>query len=292
MASSSGEGISDAAETPSTSSCLSSATSPNATEKILGFKQLVFAYFNDEPELFFHVYLKRGDNEPITLFKVNGTAFTIQTTDFLLDQWVMSTVSYFIEEAHVDKDGSCYIQIEYRDATTSEVRRFRSDLPKNPLITDKDEPDSFLPLGWLVENGTDGRKYTTRYVCLLDISTSPISVWLMYDYVFIDFEDDDQVFELEDTKMVYDGYFDGRAPQNMTKARDMVKGQDTILLYQNVADWDPRKACFEHAKLGETSYHLGPSTRAVTRKPPKNLLNGITVACQAPRPSLTIKHWL
>ena len=41
--------------------------------------------------------------------------------------------------------------------------------------------DKFLALGWLVENNQDGAR-TTRYVCALNTSTKPVSMWLIYDY--------------------------------------------------------------------------------------------------------------
>lgn len=56
-----------------------------------------------------------------------------------------------------------YIQIESQNSTTiQEMHHFRSALPKHILITNKEDPDYFLPLGWLVEIGVDGRESRTR----------------------------------------------------------------------------------------------------------------------------------
>ena len=41
--------------------------------------------------------------------------------------------------------------------------------------------DIFLALGWLVEQA-GGKRQITRYVCALNLSTNPVSMWLNYDY--------------------------------------------------------------------------------------------------------------
>ena len=51
-------------------------------------------------------------------------------------------------------------------------------------IRKDDAGDQFLAMGWLVEDKVDDAHgaQTTRYVCALNISTNPISMWLIYDY--------------------------------------------------------------------------------------------------------------
>ena len=49
-------------------------------------------------------------------------------------------------------------------------------------VRDEMAGDIFLDLGWLVEKGKDGQDRTTRYVCALNLSTDPVSMWLIYDY--------------------------------------------------------------------------------------------------------------
>lgn len=49
------------------------------------FKQGVLAHLNDENELFAHTY-RPFDHDNITLLREDATTFTVQPTDFLLDQ--------------------------------------------------------------------------------------------------------------------------------------------------------------------------------------------------------------
>ena len=46
--------------------------------------------------------------------------------------------------------------------------------------------DVFIPLGWLVERNKGTFHRTTRHVCTLNISTKPISFWLIYHYGLLD----------------------------------------------------------------------------------------------------------
>ena len=49
-------------------------------------------------------------------------------------------------------------------------------------VRDESAADVFLAIGWLVEKIQDGQAQTTRYACTLNISTDPVSMWLIYDY--------------------------------------------------------------------------------------------------------------
>ncbi|KAL8828633.1 MAG: hypothetical protein Q9170_006521 [Blastenia crenularia] len=171
------------------------------------FKKCILDNLNQENELFAHLYRDRGLDK-IVLGAVGGTIFTIQTTDFLLEH----------PKRYVDDNDSCYIQIEHRTttATTPRVQLFRQD----PNASDG---DFFLPLGWLVESAADGCRCPTRYVCLLNISSQPMSVWLMYDYVVPD-TDNDRDIELQNTVKVYDDSIDGEFSSKLGKARDLVHG--------------------------------------------------------------------
>lgn len=96
----------------------------------------------------------------------------------------------------------------------------------------------------------------------------------MYDYVVHK--------ELENTETVYHCHLDhstnGKATRGLTKARDLFKGKDVLLLDKDIANWYPKGWICEPVKLEEVSYHLGPLTRAVTCVPPKPLLDHITNA--------------
>lgn len=49
--------------------------------------------------------------------------------------------------------------------------------------------DLFLTLGWLVEENKENDFYqTTRYTCLINLSTTPISMWLAFDHLCKDLE--------------------------------------------------------------------------------------------------------
>lgn len=49
-------------------------------------------------------------------------------------------------------------------------------------VANADEGDVFLPLGWLVERNESGFHRTTRFVGALNLSTTPISFWLIFRY--------------------------------------------------------------------------------------------------------------
>ena len=115
----------------------------------------------------------------------------------------------------------------------------------------------------------------------------------MYDYVFVD-EEYEEVVELENTKMVYHGYADGGAPETMMKTKGLVEERDMFLLYPDITDWDPKKPRAgpkAATKVGKSRCSLEPSARAVSRKPPEDLLDAITIPCQGPPPTEVIKHW-
>ncbi|MDI1493467.1 MAG: hypothetical protein OHK93_005257, partial [Ramalina farinacea] len=54
-------------------------------------------------------------------------------------------------------------------------------------VDDPSTGDTFLALGWLIAKASCGRKRITRYVCALNLSTDPVSMWLIYDYRQPDF---------------------------------------------------------------------------------------------------------
>lgn len=47
---------------------------------------------------------------------------------------------------------------------------------------DVTKSDRFIAIGWLVESNQAGFHRTTNYVCCLNLSTKPMSLWLIYDY--------------------------------------------------------------------------------------------------------------
>lgn len=98
-----------------------------------------------------------------------------------------------------------------------------------------------------------------------------MSLWLMYDYVIA------SDIVLEDTMVVYDDSSQGEATPELTKAKDLSRGKDLILLYNDVAKWK-FDTTTDKVINPSKDYSLGPSTRAVTCKPPKRLLDAISQA--------------
>ena len=45
--------------------------------------------------------------------------------------------------------------------------------------------DVFLTLGWMIERNQDGFHRATAYVCALNLSTEPVSMWLIFDYLLM-----------------------------------------------------------------------------------------------------------
>ncbi|KAL8904882.1 MAG: hypothetical protein Q9207_002977 [Kuettlingeria erythrocarpa] len=232
-------------------------TLSQAVDRTVRFKKGLLATLNQEVQLFDHI--SQLQRYQVYLGHVNGTHFTIEISDLVLE--------------HMGKDlcQSCYIQIHSEKESTAQHDLFRSNLPKHVSAPDT-TADLFLPLGWLVEHGKNAKYCPTRYVCLLNISTMPMSLWLMYDYVDIDKE-----IEFKNTMVVYDDMRHGEATPKLTKAKDLFQGKDLILLYRDVAQWDPNSHTYQFANAS-LNYSLGASTRIVTCTPPKRLLDAITQA--------------
>ncbi|KAL8749044.1 MAG: hypothetical protein Q9184_006961, partial [Pyrenodesmia sp. 2 TL-2023] len=190
----------------------SDPTLSEAVDLAVRFKKGLLATLNQEDQLFDRIFQLRGNQ--IYLGNVNGTQFTIQISELVLEQQVP-----YLTKIHP------------KGATTAQHDLFRSDLPKHPSALDI-TADLFFPLGWLVEHGQNAKYCPTRYVCLLNISTQPMSLWLMYDYV------NDNEIEFENTMVVYDDSSQGEATPQLTKAKDLFGGKDLILLYRDVAQWD------------------------------------------------------
>ncbi|KAL8833120.1 MAG: hypothetical protein Q9170_004478 [Blastenia crenularia] len=238
----------------------SSQTAPGSLESATSFKEDILPNLNNEKQLFYWIARTGPGADRLWLYNYHGTRFSISPTDEILEH----------SGRDVDpKDDSCYVHI-------GSPPYFRSELPHNPTPVGKDEADFFLPLGRLVEHW-DSRKYCpTRYACLLNISTSPLSVWLVYDYVM----EDGDVFQ--NTWSVYDDSRDGYLTSNMlptAKTEELIKGRDLVLLYRDVAEWlshgDGQEALADDGEILE-GWNLGVETRAWTSPPPLSLLDDIT----------------
>ncbi|KAL9030709.1 MAG: hypothetical protein Q9196_001207 [Gyalolechia fulgens] len=241
-----------------------------ALELAVRFKKELYPKLNVEDQLFDHIFQFR--DEHVYLCSADDTHFTIQPCELVLEH--PGTVDA--------QDDSCYIQIRSRDKSTSPFHGFCSPLRKNAKAKDT-EADFFLPLGWLVEHGKDGLYCPTRYVCLLNISTQPMSIWLVYDYVVrneIDYDSDDESdseIERRDTYAVYNDSVTGNGALELKKAVELLRGNDLILLYRDITSWAPNPTTCGSAEITE-KHLLGPWTRAFTCAPPKCLLDDISQA--------------
>ncbi|KAL8647033.1 MAG: hypothetical protein Q9226_006600, partial [Calogaya cf. arnoldii] len=109
---------------------------------------------------------------------------------------------------------------------------------------------AFLPLGHLVEGYQEfgnsvnpGR--VTDYVWALDISTKPISLWLIYDYVQI------QASSRETVYTALGGFL------------GFGEAWDVVMVFDNVDDWHPEDLQKSQPKFSNL-HRLGPSLRVYT----------------------------
>ncbi|KAL9123665.1 MAG: hypothetical protein Q9217_006926, partial [Psora testacea] len=136
--------------------------------------------------------------------------------------------------------------------------------------------DIFLALGWLVERNPSGFHRATKYVCMLNLSTTPVSMWLVFDYRQPNRHSLLEAPQVPDFQTSYNSpYFDhfhGSAsclePQDSClKSESLLKQQggymdapepwDIALVYKDIKDWPS-------AAPNTSSSTLRPSTN---RKP-------------------------
>ncbi|KAL8833122.1 MAG: hypothetical protein Q9170_004480 [Blastenia crenularia] len=246
-----------------------SQTPLKSSEHANKFNEILLANLNNEAQLFFHLAQLKARDERPWLYSDHGTLFTIRITNEILEH----------PDRFVNVDDSCYIQIG------AAHHLFSSQLPKNPRLAanntnNNNSPDICLPLGHLVEHWpTAGEYCPTRYACLLNISTLPLSIWLMYDYVT-----DDGDYELLNTAAVYDDSREGYLSFEMlqrAKTRELLRGKDLVLFYQDIKDWVPGGG--RDGGEGFQCWDLGCRMRAWTARPPKDLLDDIMVVREGGR---------
>ena len=124
------------------------------------------------------------------------------------------------------------------------------------------ESDVFIAFGWLVESNETGFHRTTNYVYCLNLSTEPMSLWLIYDYCQPDPEEIGllRIADVPDCQSCYnDSVWDhedhhtlcgnrGRATQQCYEKKSLLNPQnrgymeqeqpwDIACLYRDVGDW-------------------------------------------------------
>ncbi|KAL8941829.1 MAG: hypothetical protein Q9216_002007 [Gyalolechia sp. 2 TL-2023] len=138
--------------------------------------------------------------------------------------------------------------------------------------------DFFLPLGSLVETASEkskGEKRLTNYIWALNISTDPVSLWLVFDYVTADSLDRNTTVDLcemypnqrsKDDQLLY--IWDRAKPHGYLELRTE---WDVLKVFDDIdKDWQPEEP--RVTKLdAATKYLLGSKMRAYRLvKPPRN----------------------
>ncbi|KAL8975090.1 MAG: hypothetical protein Q9197_000669 [Variospora fuerteventurae] len=135
--------------------------------------------------------------------------------------------------------------------------------------------DFFLPLGSLVEIASDGNnKRLTNYCWALNISTDPVSLWLVFDYVKTNFLGDDTNVQLSQIYLNQGNesrgfpYTFDEVPQAQQGYLGLGSAWDVLKVFDDVSrDWQPTNA--KAAKLdGAERWELGPSLRAYALQMP------------------------
>ncbi|KAL8710998.1 MAG: hypothetical protein Q9225_007200, partial [Loekoesia sp. 1 TL-2023] len=133
--------------------------------------------------------LEHDNDHPAT-----GNPFTI-----ISDPESNPNADHVIENPDHDAEGGYYFnKIDHIDPERACVFSMKSSIGKGKdLPSDNMVPCIFMPLGWLREYETDKsglptqtmKKRTTYYIVLLNLSTDPVSMWLMYDYHILEYDD-------------------------------------------------------------------------------------------------------
>ena len=164
---------------------------------------------------------------------------------------------------------------------------FRQDLGRSQQdlwIGTKETGDVFLALGWLAEQVGASPRLVTRYVCALNLSTNPVSFWLIHDYLR---RNDDERLESVDLPSAegqdsLDGH-SGSIPAGEQKRgfMDRPKPWDIACLYKDAFKdcgryWprDSSSCCLSSAPTSPLFYDDAQSDdlRATRTEPPVNFL--------------------
>ena len=229
----------------------------------IAFKQQLLAALNDECEIMDLLSMRKWDQ--IVIIQFQGTKYVLICDAEALPRSVYLRIllimytsdwSFSLRFEELDDDIIyCYFQLKYtRDKRRQVLESFSSTLPKHPASAQLDG-DIFLPIGSLAENF----KYRDNgYVCMLNLSTNPISIWALYDYHH---DSDKPICEYKP----------------MTRAKSVMWGSDLILLYEDIKDWDPNSGSVTPWKPpGQEMYGLGNMVRGHTVFPPEDLLDAVT----------------
>ncbi|KAL8752069.1 MAG: hypothetical protein Q9184_005857 [Pyrenodesmia sp. 2 TL-2023] len=143
---------------------------------------------------------------------------------------------------------------------------------------DRASGDFFLPLGSLVETKNDeGEKRLTNYCWALNVSTDPVSLWLVFDYVMVTPSGDDATIEISEVYLNERNELDNYAYafEKVPQAAGYLgldSAWDVIKVFDNVEeDWQPENAIAAQLDDAERRWELGSTIRAYAlHKPPVN----------------------
>ena len=102
----------------------------------------------------------------------------------------------------------------------------------------------------------------------------------MFEYLIKD--NKGKTINIPGLSRIYDNDIYGFHPGicNITSAKELIKFEDLVLVYEDVKDWNPRgndlETTIDVNLLKSFSFHLGPSTQATGVVPPKSLLDHVT----------------
>ncbi|KAI4187475.1 MAG: hypothetical protein LQ346_005483 [Caloplaca aetnensis] len=131
---------------------------------------------------------------------------------------------------------------------------------------DRASGDFFLPLGSFIEAANDvGEKRATNYCWALNISTDPVSLWLVFDYVMVSPRGKDTTIKLSEVYLnEYNeefnyGYAFEKAPQGYL---GLGSAWDVLKVFDDVdKDWQPENPRVPELD-GAAKWHLGSTMRA------------------------------
>ncbi|KAL8906334.1 MAG: hypothetical protein Q9207_002109 [Kuettlingeria erythrocarpa] len=126
--------------------------------------------------------------------------------------------------------------------------------------------DHFLPLGGFIERANDkGEKRSINYFWALNISTDPVSLWLVFDYVMDSYRGHDTTIELSQIYLnEYNvetnyGYAYEKEPQGYL---GLGGAWDVLKVFDDVdKDWQPENPRVAQLE-GAARWHLGSTMRA------------------------------
>ncbi|KAL8900918.1 MAG: hypothetical protein Q9207_005451 [Kuettlingeria erythrocarpa] len=196
---------------------------------------------------------------PVVVHK--GKTYSLRTSTGALDH-----MQQIPDEDETDLE-TYFCQIRYADEEDCKSHYSSSGAGKR-----KEEADSFLPLGHLIEPDEDDESgRLTNYVWALNISTHPWSLWLIFDYLSDDDYEDDCSISLGE---LYRNPRNARKHYQRTVASSPFLGPkdnwDMLKVLNDIHNWNPEDPCPFPASDSHPPQHtrLGPSLRVFTLMDP------------------------